>query len=158
MRKLVLITALTISVVLCLGFLSAYGQGRPPEPPRMRQEADAQPRQRPDTQAQQINNMARMLVRLLDMDGDRKISLSEFTKFFTAADQDKDRSLSQQEMMDEISVKRQETIRREEEASGPKVGEFAPDFALKTLDGKRIVKLSDFRGREPVVLVFGSYT
>ena len=38
------------------------------------------------------------------------------------------------------------------------VGDAAPDFRLKTLDGKRVVRLSTHRGRRPVVLIFGSYT
>jgi peroxiredoxin len=38
------------------------------------------------------------------------------------------------------------------------IGDPAPDFKLKTLDGKREVQLSSFKGRRPVVLVFGSYT
>lgn len=39
-----------------------------------------------------------------------------------------------------------------------KVGETAPDFSLPTVDGKARVQLSSFREKEPVVLVFGSYT
>ncbi|MDO8544903.1 MAG: redoxin family protein [Opitutaceae bacterium] len=39
-----------------------------------------------------------------------------------------------------------------------RLGDRAPDFALRTLDGKQTVKLSDFRGKKPVVLIFGSYT
>jgi len=39
-----------------------------------------------------------------------------------------------------------------------RVGEMAPDFTLPTLDRAREVTLSSFRGRQPVVLVFGSYT
>ncbi len=38
------------------------------------------------------------------------------------------------------------------------VGETAPDFQLPTLDHKSEVQLSSFRGKQPVVLVFGSYT
>jgi hypothetical protein len=38
------------------------------------------------------------------------------------------------------------------------VGEMAPDFALKTKAGSDVVRLSALRGREPVVLIFGSYT
>ena len=38
------------------------------------------------------------------------------------------------------------------------VGDAAPGFALQTPDKKRIVRLSDFAGKRPVVLVFGSYT
>jgi hypothetical protein len=44
------------------------------------------------------------------------------------------------------------------------VGEPAPDFVLRTADNKGHpdhggqVQLSSFRGKQPVVLVFGSYT
>ena len=41
---------------------------------------------------------------------------------------------------------------------GPQLGELAPDFTLKTHDGKESVTLSSFRGKKPVVLTFGSYT
>ena len=37
-------------------------------------------------------------------------------------------------------------------------GDLAPDFTLKSPDGKQKVTLSDFRGKKPVALVFGSYT
>lgn len=37
-------------------------------------------------------------------------------------------------------------------------GDRAPDFSLWTTDRKSRVQLSSFRGRKPVVLVFGSYT
>ena len=39
-----------------------------------------------------------------------------------------------------------------------KVGDPAPEFELKTYDGTRTVALSEYRGRKPVVLVFGSFT
>ena len=42
--------------------------------------------------------------------------------------------------------------------TGPKVGEEAPDFSLKRLGSEERVRLSDFRGRRPVALAFGSYT
>jgi hypothetical protein len=41
---------------------------------------------------------------------------------------------------------------------GPRVGESAPDFTLRTFDGKCTIRLSEFRGKKPVVLVFGSFT
>lgn len=41
---------------------------------------------------------------------------------------------------------------------GPKVGEQPPDFFLKRLETKERVRLSDFRERQPVAIVFGSYT
>jgi hypothetical protein len=39
-----------------------------------------------------------------------------------------------------------------------RVGDAAPDFLLSTSDRKARVRLSSFRGRKPVVLIFGSYT
>lgn len=47
---------------------------------------------------------------------------------------------------------------RPERGQAPKAGEMAPDFALKSKDGKSTVKLSSFRGQKPVALIFGSYT
>jgi peroxiredoxin len=38
------------------------------------------------------------------------------------------------------------------------VGGEAPDFTLRTQDAKSRVTLSSFRGKQPVVLVFGSYS
>ncbi len=42
--------------------------------------------------------------------------------------------------------------------AGPKAGDRAPDFSLKTEDGKSEIRLSKLIGKRPVVLVFGSYT
>ena len=39
-----------------------------------------------------------------------------------------------------------------------RIGELAPDFTLPTVDRTAEVRLSSFRGKQPVVLVFGSYT
>lgn len=41
---------------------------------------------------------------------------------------------------------------------GPKVHDLAPDFSLPRSDSSAKVSLHDFRGKSPVVLVFGSYT
>ena len=41
---------------------------------------------------------------------------------------------------------------------GPQVGTYPPDFALKQLGTDTRVRLSSFRGQQPVGLVFGSYT
>ena len=41
---------------------------------------------------------------------------------------------------------------------GPAIDETAPDFELADAAGKNNVRLSDLRGKSPVVLVFGSYT
>jgi tetratricopeptide (TPR) repeat protein len=42
--------------------------------------------------------------------------------------------------------------------SGPAIHTMAPDFELGDASGKNVVRLSDFRNKSPVVLVFGSYT
>lgn len=39
-----------------------------------------------------------------------------------------------------------------------KVGDFAPDFTLPDPSGKSQWTLSNYRGKKPVVLIFGSYT
>jgi thiol-disulfide isomerase/thioredoxin len=41
---------------------------------------------------------------------------------------------------------------------GPKLNQPAPNFTLKTVDGKESVQLSNLIGRKPVVLVFGNFT
>ncbi len=44
------------------------------------------------------------------------------------------------------------------ESGALKVGQEAPVFALKSLDGKQETDLKSFRGKRPVILFFGSYT
>ncbi len=46
----------------------------------------------------------------------------------------------------------------ERDDMGPKVGEPAPDFHLKRLESEERIRLSSFRGKQPVAMVFGSYT
>jgi hypothetical protein len=41
---------------------------------------------------------------------------------------------------------------------GPRVGQRAPDFTLRTFDGKQTIRLADYQGKKPVVLIFGSFT
>ena len=43
-------------------------------------------------------------------------------------------------------------------ALAPKPGDVAPDFELWDVDGENPVRLSDFQGRKPVALIFGSFT
>jgi Ca2+-binding EF-hand superfamily protein len=40
----------------------------------------------------------------------------------------------------------------------PEPGTLAPDFELRSPDGQRTVQLSTFRGKKPVVLIFGCFT
>jgi hypothetical protein len=46
----------------------------------------------------------------------------------------------------------------ERETLAPAVGEEALDFTLPRIDSGEAVRLSSFRGRKPVALIFGSYT
>lgn len=41
---------------------------------------------------------------------------------------------------------------------GPQLDTRAPDFSLKTHDGKEIVRLADLIGKQPIVLTFGNFT
>ncbi len=43
-------------------------------------------------------------------------------------------------------------------AQAPRPGDLAPDFELRDTNGENPVRLSDFRGKKPVALVFGSFT
>jgi len=42
--------------------------------------------------------------------------------------------------------------------NAPKVGDMAPDFELTDVSGTKAARLSDFKGKRPVVLLFGSFT
>ena len=44
------------------------------------------------------------------------------------------------------------------EYDGPMLGEIAPAFTLTSLDQKTTTHLAEFRGKRPVVLIFGSYS
>lgn len=51
-----------------------------------------------------------------------------------------------------------ETLWTHARAGTLEVGDAAPDFALMKLDKSETVQLSSLTARQPVVLVFGSYT
>ena len=44
------------------------------------------------------------------------------------------------------------------DALAPKAGDVAPDFELRDVGGENPVRLSDFQGKKPVALIFGSFT
>jgi len=143
MKRSVFITTLALFIALCSGLLFVYGQEK--------QETSVET-QRPGA------NIVRLLIRLLDLDNDGKLSGGEYMRFFADADQNKDGFLTQEEMMELVSKRWQEMFGQSQETDGPNVGQEAPDFTLRTLDGEGTVTLSQFRGKKPVVLVFGSYT
>jgi peroxiredoxin len=47
---------------------------------------------------------------------------------------------------------------KEYDLDAPKVGAAAPDFELRDIQGENPIRLSDFQGQKPVVLIFGSFT
>ncbi|MFC1714580.1 deiodinase-like protein [Candidatus Poribacteria bacterium] len=145
MKRLALITALVISFVLCLSSLSVYGQ---------------QSQQRSGIGSQRLDpNMITLLIRLMDLNRDRRISGGEYIQFFANMDQNKDGFIAQHEIMAVSSKKQQESADTAKKPSGPRVGLMAPDFALQALRGTEVVTLSSFKERrKPVVLVFASYT
>lgn len=55
---------------------------------------------------------------------------------------------------------RKELMKRQKglDKLAPRVGEMAPDFTLQNIAGTETITLSDFRGKKPVALIFGSYT
>ena len=46
----------------------------------------------------------------------------------------------------------------EYDADAPKIGDPAPDFELRDINGENPILLSSFQGAKPVVLIFGSFT
>jgi len=55
-------------------------------------------------------------------------------------------------------TKKKQRKGRSGRGKAPRVGDAAPTFKLKMLDGKKQVDLKSFRGKRPVILFFGSYT
>ena len=117
--------------------------------------------------------MASSLFRSVDADGSGRISESEWKKFFAKANSG--RSLSQESLQkalfppekrskDDSDGPPAEMLLRGFFAGelgcieeGPRLGDQAPDFELKTTDGQPY-RLSQYRGKTPVVIVFGSFT
>lgn len=62
----------------------------------------------------------------------------------------------QVELPAEVLSALEATLVRDE--TGPRVGDLPRDFDLKRLGSEERVRLSEFRGRKPVALAFGSYT
>ena len=50
------------------------------------------------------------------------------------------------------------TWQKKYDRQAPKVGDLAPDFELYDVNGENPVRLSSFKGKRPVALVFGSFT
>jgi hypothetical protein len=114
-----------------------------------------------------------MIFGLIDRDGDGKISTAEWQMAFKFLAANKDH-LGPQDLArmfapsappkggggpsKEILLKGLFSGELGSMFEGPKVGEAAPNFTLKTQDGKQAFSLGQFQGHKPVVLIFGSFT
>ena len=49
-------------------------------------------------------------------------------------------------------------VQKELDSQAPRVGDLAPDFTLSDSSGTGTITLSDFNGKKPVALIFGSFT
>ncbi len=111
----------------------------------------------------------------LDRDGSGKITREELETFFRATDSDGAGFLSRSDLETAFPApsrgmssgdrpSKAMLIRglfRQEIGSlqsGPKLDETAPDFTLKTNDGKSEITLSKQLGPKPLVLIFGNFT
>ena len=106
-----------------------------------------------------------------DKNGDKRLNVAElkaytkgrvpgFEKFeslFKAMDKNKDGEIDASEFEERQAAL--DKVRGWKKVNPPlKVGEVAPTFKLKSLDGKSETNLASFKGKKPVVLIFGSYT
>jgi peroxiredoxin len=61
--------------------------------------------------------------------------------------------------METIQNRQQATTwQKRHNALAPRVGDPAPDFTLSDIRGENTIRLSDFQGKKPVALIFGSFT
>ena len=115
---------------------------------------------------------------MMDTNSNGKISRSEWDEFFATAAKDRE-ALTLEDLDDALYAPPREKDAKAKPSAGPSrwtllvglfrgelgsrfegpdVGDLAPDFTLKTQDGKEDVTPSKLRGKTPVVLVFGSFT
>ena len=55
-------------------------------------------------------------------------------------------------------LKKHRAWQNQHDPLAPKASDLAPDFELRDTNGENPVRLSDFRSKQPVALVFGSFT
>ncbi len=122
----------------------------------------------------QATAMVNRLFRQVDVKGNGKVSKEDFLAFYEKMAKGNDH-LKADEFRDALmgstgpfapgDVPSTETLLRSLFTSelgslqeGPSLGDAAPDFELKTVDGKAKVRLSSLVGKKPVVLILGNYT
>lgn len=81
------------------------------------------------------------------------------TNDWALAWQNKDDTQTQKQERRRQRPNQQERQRRGQQPDdAPQVGDVAPVFTLKSLDGESETDIASFKGEKPVVLLFGSYT
>ncbi len=114
------------------------------------------------------------ILRLLDANKDGSVSTEELKRFFQRADSDKNGSLSKEELAKALAAPPPVTSIVEGQQAGIEVGQYPPDFELQPIepyaklrdwlgDGapksiEEKVKLSQLVGKQPILLLYGSYT
>jgi len=163
MKQLLLGTAMAFGLALLIQ--PCCGQDTQPQESERSQQSD--PRQRFDRMNRGSRgkmNSQKMIQRMFqnDKNSDGKLSRDEVNgrllQFFERVDANKDGYLTPEEVQARMSGGRGGQGRGRNETSGLEVGQKAPDFKLKSLDGKSQTELSVIRAEKPVVLFFGSYT
>jgi hypothetical protein len=123
----------------------------------------------------QMSYMANRLFRKLNLEGNGRLTKDDLLQFFDKAAQGKDH-ISADDFRDALLgglFARYEPSDMPSQAvlirglfagelgsmnEGPKVNDPAPDFTLKTADGKETIHLAKRLGTKPMILVFGSFT
>ena len=104
-------------------------------------------------------------IKAMDRDGNGKIERSEVServlRMFMRLDANGDGVANEKEIIAFQERMRSRANLNDKESrrdDAPAVGALAPQFTLKRMESDDTVDLASFKGKKPVVLVFGSYT
>ena len=107
-------------------------------------------------------NAFQVLAKKYDANDDGKIDKQEYdrdAKTFARLDTNNDGTLSAEDWQGRHSNRHRGGRDRHGNGKAPRTGQVAPDFELTHVqDESKTIKLSDFAGKKPVALLFGSCT
>ena len=166
-----------IAIALTLGPPIQESRGQESKDQKSEQPDRSDSQQRPDRMNRRPGqaggrgglNQEQMIDRMFanDKNSDGKLSSDEVSgrmaTFFERMDTNQDGFVTKEEAQSRMAAGRGGQGRGGQgrgrsDASGLKVGQQAPNFKLKSLDGKSQTELAAIRTKKPVVLFFGSYT